>query len=168
MEEVVISAPTHLRRQKPGELICTCLLLPNIRTFSRAPTPRNTAPGLEGSAATLSKSALHLSERRTPVTVTIAWIKNVNVTELRRWQSGGKSCFVATGLDRNYLKSCDGWVAEWLKAPVLKTGRRASVSRVRIPPHPPIAPLPPTCARGSANRILHRPISEAEEPPARS
>jgi hypothetical protein len=29
-------------------------------------------------------------------------------------------------------------VAEWLKAPVLKTGRRASVSRVRIPPRPPI------------------------------
>ena len=38
-----------------------------------------------------------------------------------------------------YLKP--GWVAEWLKAPVLKTGRRASVSRVRIPPHPPIMPL---------------------------
>ena len=33
--------------------------------------------------------------------------------------------------------SCHGWVAEWLKAPVLKTGRRASVSGVRIPPHPP-------------------------------
>ena len=32
----------------------------------------------------------------------------------------------------------DGWVAEWLKAPVLKTGRRATVSWVRIPPHPPI------------------------------
>ena len=32
----------------------------------------------------------------------------------------------------------DGWVAEWLKAPVLKTGRRASVSWVRIPPHPPL------------------------------
>ena len=31
-----------------------------------------------------------------------------------------------------------GWVAEWLKAPVLKTGRRATVSWVRIPPHPPI------------------------------
>jgi hypothetical protein len=29
-------------------------------------------------------------------------------------------------------------VAEWLKASVLKTGRRASVSRVRIPPPPPI------------------------------
>jgi hypothetical protein len=28
-----------------------------------------------------------------------------------------------------------------LKAPVLKTGRRASVSRVRIPPHPPINAL---------------------------
>ncbi len=30
-----------------------------------------------------------------------------------------------------------GWVAEWLKAPVLKTGRRETVSWVRIPPHPP-------------------------------
>ena len=35
------------------------------------------------------------------------------------------------------LKFQDGWVAEWLKAPVLKTGRRATVSWVRIPPHPP-------------------------------
>src|SRR6266567_8149360 len=31
----------------------------------------------------------------------------------------------------------NGWVAEWLKAPVLKTGRGASPSWVRIPPHPP-------------------------------
>ena len=30
-----------------------------------------------------------------------------------------------------------GWVAEWLKAPVLKTGRRSRASWVRIPPHPP-------------------------------
>ena len=28
-----------------------------------------------------------------------------------------------------------------MKAPVLKTGRRASVSRVRIPPPPPIIPV---------------------------
>jgi hypothetical protein len=34
-------------------------------------------------------------------------------------------------------RELQGWVAEWLKAPVLKTGKRASVSRVRIPPHPP-------------------------------
>ena len=31
-----------------------------------------------------------------------------------------------------------GWVAERLKAPVLKTGRGASSSWVRIPPHPPL------------------------------
>ena len=31
-----------------------------------------------------------------------------------------------------------GWVAEWLKAAVLKTARRATVSWVRIPPHPPL------------------------------
>jgi hypothetical protein len=30
-----------------------------------------------------------------------------------------------------------GWVVERLKAPVLKTGRPARVSWVRIPPHPP-------------------------------
>jgi hypothetical protein len=30
-----------------------------------------------------------------------------------------------------------GWVAEWLKAPVLKTGEPARVPWVRIPPHPP-------------------------------
>ena len=36
----------------------------------------------------------------------------------------------------------DGWVAEWLKAPVLKTGRRVSVSGVRIPPHLPFLAFP--------------------------
>lgn len=30
-----------------------------------------------------------------------------------------------------------GWVAEWLKAPVLKTGKGATPSWVQIPPHPP-------------------------------
>src|SRR5579859_2947875 len=30
-----------------------------------------------------------------------------------------------------------GWVVEWLKAPVLKTGEGASSPWVRIPPHPP-------------------------------
>ena len=40
-----------------------------------------------------------------------------------------------------YWKSSIGWVAEWLKAPVLKTGRRASVSWVQIPPHPPFTSL---------------------------
>lgn len=33
-----------------------------------------------------------------------------------------------------------GWVAEWLKAAVLKTAVRASVPWVRIPPHPPEYP----------------------------
>ena len=32
----------------------------------------------------------------------------------------------------------DGRVAEWFKAPVLKTGRGATLSWVRIPPLPPI------------------------------
>ena len=52
-------------------------------------------------------------------------------------QSGCNSRFVAIKAKANYLICLQGWVAEWLKAPVLKTGRRASVSRVRIPPHPP-------------------------------
>ncbi len=37
------------------------------------------------------------------------------------------------------LNSQPGWVPEWLKGPVLKTGRRESVSWVRIPPHPPFS-----------------------------
>src|SRR5437016_12874489 len=36
----------------------------------------------------------------------------------------------------------NGWVAEWLKAPVLKTGRGESPSWVRIPPHPPETSFP--------------------------
>src|ERR1700759_511422 len=36
-----------------------------------------------------------------------------------------------------------GWVAEWFKAPVLKTGRGATLSWVRIPPHPPPRRPPP-------------------------
>jgi hypothetical protein len=36
------------------------------------------------------------------------------------------------------MRDCpDGRVAEWSKAPVLKTGRPARVSWVRIPPLPP-------------------------------
>ena len=32
-----------------------------------------------------------------------------------------------------------GWVAERLKAPVLKTGKGATPSWVQIPPHPPLS-----------------------------
>jgi hypothetical protein len=32
-------------------------------------------------------------------------------------------------------------VAEWFKAPVLKTGRGATLSWVRIPPRPPIVSI---------------------------
>jgi hypothetical protein len=45
-----------------------------------------------------------------------------------------------------------GEVAEWLKAPVLKTGIRETVSGVRIPPSPPeisrsrLRPLAPGCS----------------------
>jgi hypothetical protein len=38
------------------------------------------------------------------------------------------------------LKLLDGRVAEWFKAPVLKTGEGASLPWVRIPPCPPVKP----------------------------
>src|SRR5262245_6664821 len=40
---------------------------------------------------------------------------------------------------RRLLNQCaaSGWVVEWFKAPVLKTGVGASPPGVRIPPHPP-------------------------------
>ena len=47
----------------------------------------------------------------------------------------GKALVILHGPEHNHaLKE----MAEWLKAPVLKTGRRATVSWVRIPPHPPV------------------------------
>src|SRR6516225_7580439 len=57
------------------------------------------------------------------------------------WQLGGSFRSVAMFPKTNHLILLQGWVAEWLKAPVLKTGRRASVSWVQIPPHPPILRL---------------------------
>ena len=44
---------------------------------------------------------------------------------------------MARGLETGYAKGV-GEVAEWLKAPVLKTGRPARVSGVRIPPSPQV------------------------------
>jgi hypothetical protein len=35
------------------------------------------------------------------------------------------------------LRHFKGWVSEWFKEPVLKTGVRETVPWVRIPPHPP-------------------------------
>ena len=40
----------------------------------------------------------------------------------------------------SYGVAAAGWVAERFKAPVLKTGVRASAPWVRIPPHPPFLP----------------------------
>ena len=45
------------------------------------------------------------------------------------------------GIDFNFFifyYTKDGWVAEWLNAPVLKTGEGVSLPGVRIPPHPPL------------------------------
>ena len=50
---------------------------------------------------------------------------------------------------RHRHRTVKGWVAERFKAPVLKTGGRASAPGVRIPPHPP--PPPPStelCGEG--------------------
>ncbi len=49
-----------------------------------------------------------------------------------------------------------GWVAEWSIAPVLKTGGRASVPGVQIPPHPPYS------ARRQESADVHaRPLTSA-------
>ena len=47
-----------------------------------------------------------------------------------------------------------GWVAERLKAPVLKTGRGASPSWVRIPPHPPVSVPTMACKFWSRTIII--------------
>ena len=83
-----------------------------------------------------------------------------------RWQSGGKSAFEPWHRRVKYLIILNGWVAERLKAPVLKTGRGASSSWVRIPPHPPFSPqtvsllpensMPLTGPSGGAARRLRR------------
>ena len=48
-------------------------------------------------------------------------------------------------------KARQGWVREWLNRPVLKTGRRESVSWVRIPPHPPALHQGDPAGRGNAS-----------------
>ena len=53
------------------------------------------------------------------------------------WRKNGKSGLDAPDPSSYLTGLAQGWVAERLKAPVLKTGRRATVSWVRIPPHPP-------------------------------
>ena len=56
----------------------------------------------------------------------------------RRMLLGGMMQTIKQPELRKFRSSTEnGWVAERLKAPVLKTGRPARVSWVRIPPHPP-------------------------------
>jgi hypothetical protein len=62
------------------------------------------------------------------------------------------SPFVLNGGSVKARDSENGWVAEWFKAPVLKTGVRASAPWVRIPPHPPYHCLP-MCGLGMAPRL---------------
>lgn len=55
----------------------------------------------------------------------------------------------------------DGEVAEWLKAPVSKTGIRATVSGVRIPPSPPFLILTRWTRSGSGGTCAGSPCSQA-------
>ena len=65
--------------------------------------------------------------------------------KIKKGEFGGEkvSYFTESCIGRVYFikegcyMSCYGWVAERLNAPVLKTGKGASPSWVRIPPHPP-------------------------------
>ena len=54
-----------------------------------------------------------------------------------RCQSGANYGFWRAACFRKRLIFQHGWVAEWFKAPVLKTGVGSRSPGVRIPPHPP-------------------------------
>ncbi len=55
-----------------------------------------------------------------------------------------------TGLSKKKSIQTYGEVAEWSKAPVSKTGMRATASRVRIPPSPP--KIETSCAESAEER----------------
>jgi hypothetical protein len=76
----------------------------------------------------------------------------------QRLRAGRRLCYPAT--------TCRGWVAERLKAPVLKTGRRSGASWVRIPPHPPLScnELAATGNQGQNFFLFQRCLAEAPEP----
>ena len=63
------------------------------------------------------------------------------VRTLAQRASSGETNPAQPVLCRDQNRQQSGWVAERLKAPVLKTGRGASSSWVRIPPHPPASPV---------------------------
>ena len=58
-----------------------------------------------------------------------------------RCQAGAGMRFSSAAASAKCLKSRSGWVAEWFKAPVLKTGVGSRPPWVRIPPHPPCSPF---------------------------
>src|ERR1700687_514127 len=69
------------------------------------------------------------------------WLRRRSVacdTPTLREQSGGSRLFRPWDVSAKSLNSKDGRVAEWFKAPVLKTGVPARVPWVRIPPLPPL------------------------------
>jgi hypothetical protein len=51
-----------------------------------------------------------------------------------------------------------GRVAEWFKAPVLKTGVPARVPWVRIPPLPPVSPCSPSFGIHKLGALLRKPV----------
>ena len=64
------------------------------------------------------------------LTSQMAWLRSFHLVDIaafllidRGWQVGGSFRFVAVPCPANYLMLLQGWVAEWLKAPVLKCAR---------------------------------------------
>ena len=54
----------------------------------------------------------------------------------RPWQADTKRPSVSSAIRVWYVSHLTGWVSEWSKDPVLKTGVGVSLPWVRIPPHP--------------------------------
>jgi hypothetical protein len=67
-------------------------------------------------------------------------VRGVGEADGRRWRDGDWRVRLRSravrGPVRMVIDRVEGWVAERLNAPVLKTGSRESGSWVRIPPHP--------------------------------
>src|SRR3569833_1642120 len=68
---------------------------------------------------------MHASAIETGVLMNLGVAARVRAFEVRCFRGTLEACLQQTG-----------WVAEWFKAPVLKTGVLVRVSWVRIPPHP--------------------------------
>ena len=117
--------------------------------------PRNRETG----SALHPSSTLNGANSWTMHKQTIAWLRTASARAGVVPQTGsapratdsplcrtGRCRATAAGCRRGKLRaqiSAHGWVAEWLKAPVLKTGEAATSPWVRIPPHPPTGDTAP-------------------------